>query len=314
MNHFEVLLAAIAPGLLVLTYGVTKTRASWGNEALWTAFFLGGLGAFGALPVELAVLWLVDHASLTSVLKAGVIAGFSAAVPEETIKYLILVYAAERHVDTRRRQDVIILALAVSLGFATVENFLFVATPTDWGLVAALRALTAVPGHGIDGLAMGALLTAARVGLDRQKVWECLALIVPVIMHAGYDFPLFVFKSGAAVTGTGPRLIVLWITVLVTTSIVAIGLCNWILPVAAQADRLSRRDLRESAATSFIIGTGCAFLVIAVALGVLVAVSNGIAFPAIGIGLGIFPLTMGIDLIRTGLRQRPGKRFTQPFA
>jgi hypothetical protein len=75
MNHFEVLLAAIAPGLLVVTYGVTKTGAAWGNEALWTAFLLGGLGVLGALPVELAVQWLVDHASLTSVLKAGVSAG-----------------------------------------------------------------------------------------------------------------------------------------------------------------------------------------------------------------------------------------------
>jgi RsiW-degrading membrane proteinase PrsW (M82 family) len=314
MNHFEVLLAAIATGLLVLTYGVTKTRASWGNEALWTAFFLGGLGVIGAIPVELVVQWLADHASLTSALKAGVIATFSAAVPEETIKYLILVCAVERHVDARRRQDIIILALAVALGFATVENFLYVVTPTNWGLVAAIRALTAVPGHGIDGLAMGALLTAARVGLDRQKAWECFALIVPVTMHAAYDYPLFVLRSSAAVTGTGPQLVVLWITILLATSILAIGLCNWILPAAAQADRISRRDLRESAATPFIIGVGCAFLVIAAMLGVLVAVSNGIAFPAIGIGLGIFPLAMGIDLIRTGLRQRQGKRFSQTIA
>ena len=88
-----------------------KTRASWGNVALWTAFFLGGLGIVGVLPIEILIEWIADHASLSPIPRAGVSAVFSAAVPEETLKYLILVYAAERHVDARRRQDIMILAL-----------------------------------------------------------------------------------------------------------------------------------------------------------------------------------------------------------
>jgi protease PrsW len=311
MNHFEVLLAAIAPGLSVLVYGVTKTRAAWDNEALWTAFFLGGLGALGVIPLEVALIWLANHASLTPLIHAGVTATFSAAIPEETIKYLILVYAAERHVDARRRQDLIALALAVSLGFATVENFIYLATPANWGFLAATRALTAVPEHGIVGLAMGALLTAARLDDKRTTFWACLALIIPMVMHAAYDFPLFVSKSGDPGNAITPRLVIFWITVLLITSILAIGLCNWILPAAAHADRISGRDLTEGAPASFIIGAGCATLVVAAGLGVSVALSKGLAFPSIGIG--IFPLAIGIDLIRTGLRQRP-KRFSQPFA
>ena len=124
---------------------------------------------------------------------------------------------------------------------------------------------------------MGALLTAARIGPGRQRLWGCLALIVPIAMHAAYDFPLFLLQSGAAVTGAGQWPIALWITILLITSVFAIGLCNWILPAAAQADRLSRRDLRGGAAALFIVGTGCAFLVIGL-VAVFVAVSQGSAF------------------------------------
>jgi hypothetical protein len=65
MDRVEVLLAAVTPGILVLAYGVAKTRGSWSSEALWTAFLLGGLGVVAAIPIELAIDWLVGVASLS---------------------------------------------------------------------------------------------------------------------------------------------------------------------------------------------------------------------------------------------------------
>lgn len=64
MERVEVLLAAVTPGILVLAYGVTKTRGSWSSEALWTAFLLGGLGVIVAIPIELLIRWLIGLAAL----------------------------------------------------------------------------------------------------------------------------------------------------------------------------------------------------------------------------------------------------------
>ena len=122
------------------------------------------------------------------VAEAGVNAVVIAAIPEEAIKFFVLVYLAEKHVDVRRLQDLLVLALAVSLGFATLENFGYVISAGGWKTIAALRAIAAVPGHGIDGLAMGALLIRARLSGRAEDVR--LALIVPIILHAAYDFPL----------------------------------------------------------------------------------------------------------------------------
>jgi len=309
MDRAEHLLAAAAPGLLILAYSVVKTRISWRNQAVWTAFLLGGLGIFAALPLEIALHWAVNFAVASSTLwQAGIVALLVAAIPEEGIKYLILVGAVESHVDARRRQDLIALAAAVSLGFATVENFGFIVIPAKWLSVAAIRSLTAVPGHGIDGLAMGALLTAARLQTRRRTVWAALALIVPIIMHAAYDFPPLVFKAAGAADTYESWLTVFWPAVLTVESIIALGLCNWVLPAAKNADRQSGRDM-EDATSSSLTGFIMIVLVVVAAISLVAALSKGIVPLALGIVLAILPLALGIDFIWTEVRRHGDKDF-----
>jgi RsiW-degrading membrane proteinase PrsW (M82 family) len=245
---------------------------------------------------------VIDLSAPSPMAKASYYALLVAAIPEETIKFFILLGAAETHVDARRRQDLIMLAAAVSLGFATLENFLFVAAPTKWQLVAGLRALTAVPGHGVDGLAMGALLTAARVKPDRRNLWIASALFVPVLVHAAYDFPLFANKYGLSTGDSEAQFIMTWIALLLTTAIVAIGLCNWILPMARLADQLSGRDQSRSTSALFVIAAGCALLIIATAATILLSLSTDAAGRVASIALCVFPVAMALDLIWTGFR------------
>jgi protease PrsW len=307
MDRFAILATAIAPGIFVLTYGVIKTNSDWKNEALWTAFFLGAISTFAVIPVEWGIRWLIGLTSLPPVVKGGMLALIEAAIPEEAVKYLILVGVAERHVDARRRQDIIMLALAVSLGFATVENFLYVVTLGHWQVIAVRRALTAVPEHGIVGLTMGALLTAARVKLDRRTMWAGLALIVPVIMHAAYDFPLLALRAGAAAPAgstSAPFLIALWLVILLVESIIAIRLCNWILPAAKEADRLSGRDARSDIPAALVIAVCCFFVITIAALGIFIGANTISRLTEIGVSVAILPLALGIDLIRTAVRRR----------
>lgn len=304
MERVEVLLAAVTPGILVLAYGVTKTRGSWSSEALWTAFLLGGLGVVVAIPIELLIRWLIGLAALSPLLGAGALAVLVAAIPEETTKFLILIGAAETHVDARRRQDIIVLATAVSLGFATVENFLYLLAPEHWGLTVTGRALTAVPGHGINGLTMGALLTAARVRPDRRIMWTASALVIPAIMHAAYDFPLFAITSHAAQPATLPWIALLWCVIFLISSIVAIGLCNWILPAAKQADSISRHNSRGLAPAGPLIIVGVILFVSASTLAFLIYWVRGHSGLAASAVLGVVPIVLALDLIWTGLRRR----------
>jgi protease PrsW len=229
-----ILATAIVPPLLILAYWIRKASVDWRSEAIWSAFFLGAVGMFGALGVELAINQLGFLGGSFPVVGSAAKAVFVAAIPEESIKFFVLVVLAEKHVDVRRFQDVIVLGLAVSLGFAMLENFFYVISGADWRMTAALRAFTSVPGHGLDGLAMGALLVSARLdgikGHGIKEIWATRsALLVPVLLHAAYDFPLFVMKQGIAKLWFGTA----WLMVVAISSILVIRLFNRVLAQSA---------------------------------------------------------------------------------
>ena len=248
MSRFLIVLAAVAPSLLMLSYAIAKTRGSWRSEAMWHAFFVGALSALAAVGIEFVLAGIVKLGHLSLVANAASTAIFVAAIPEEGIKFLVLILLAERHVEVRRLQDIIVLAVAVSLGFATVENFCYVAEPGKWQEVAAVRAVAAVPAHGIDGLMMGALLAAARLHPDRNPMRLIPALLVPIVSHAAYDFPAIAVYKGAA---WGP-FTAAWLLVVVCSSILAIVLCNRVLTKASAADRAREagHDILEQGFTS----------------------------------------------------------------
>jgi len=204
----------------MLGYGIAKTRSSWKSEAIWTAFVFGALCTIAVGAFELIVQAAISRAHLSAIADAAVTAVIMAAIPEESAKFLVLVGLAEKHVDVRRRQDYIMQALAVSLGFAALENAFFVIAAGDWKVIAAARAITAVPAHGICGLVMGALLVAAR--LSRKKITAALALIVPVILHAAYDFPLLAIDKNVA----REFFAGIWLLILILSSVFAILLSN----------------------------------------------------------------------------------------
>jgi RsiW-degrading membrane proteinase PrsW (M82 family) len=301
MVRLLILLAAITPPLIILSYGIAKARGTWRAEATWNAFLVGAVSAIAAIGCELALDYLLALDRMGPLAGSAAKAVLVAGIPEESIKFFVLVSLAEKHVDVRRLQDILVLALAVSLGFATFENFFYVTSVGGWKMTAALRAITAVPGHGIDGLAMGALLVAARLNGNKTFQGTKYALLVPILLHAAYDFPLFAIQKNVDKFWCAAA----WLVIIAASSIFVITLCNRIIPRAVAADRAAGRDGTSIETTDRLIVGG----MIAIVGGPLLAAS---AFYAKGFELatsvatvlGIFPVALGIDSVLTGLRRR----------
>jgi len=296
MIKLLILAAAIVPALAMLGYGIAKARDSWKCEATWSAYVLGALGAIAAALGEVALGYFIPLGHAGSI-AAAAIGAAAVAATEESVKFLVLINLAEKHVDVRRLQSVLVVALAVSLGFATLENLGYVIARDNWKIIAATRAITSVPGHGLDGLAMGALLIAARLGGD-TGIWRRRnALIVPILLHAAYDFPLLARHSGPTLFG------IIWLVTLAVSCVLVIALCNLIIPLAAEFDRASGRS--ESVETSDrLIAGGVISLIGGPLLALSVVFTIGLDSMAAAIGLGVIPFALGIDTIRMGLRRR----------
>jgi hypothetical protein len=237
---------------------------------------------------------------MNPVVSSAAEAVLAAAIPEEAIKFFVLVSLAEKHVDIRRLQDILVLALAVSLGFATLENFFYLISAGDWKITAAMRAITSVPGHGIDGLAMGALLVATRTN-GSKSLWSTrYALVVPIILHAAYDFPLFAIQKNIERIWFCSA----WLVIIALSSLFVIKLCNRIIPRAVAADRAAGRDGTSIETTDRLIFGGMVALLIGPLLAASAFYSRGFEFASLATILSIFPVALGIDAILTGFRRR----------
>ena len=132
-----------------------------------------------------------------------VFAGIS--VIEELSKWISVKIGMIRDLEFNNMYDGIVFAVIVSLGFAGVENVLYVLSSimegfTSFYLVAVFRAFLAVPGHAIYGLFMGLFLEKAKICKLKEDdagnvIYHGLSLFVPMLLHTIYD-ALLIYTTG----------------------------------------------------------------------------------------------------------------------
>ena len=111
-----------------------------------------------------------------------------AACTEELFKFIAFYLLIWRNRHFNEKFDGIVYASFISLGFAGIENILYV---TDGGMsVGITRAFTAIPAHALFGVIMGYQFGLARFYPKERVRRLFLALLIPILLHGIYDFIL----------------------------------------------------------------------------------------------------------------------------
>jgi RsiW-degrading membrane proteinase PrsW (M82 family) len=191
--------------------------------------FLGGL-----LAIIMALLLGTGLQAITGTPPAGwgfiaYRAFLLAGVCEELAKYLVLYWLIWHNKAFDQHYDGILYAVLVSLGFALVENILYV---WQGGLdVAALRAVLSVPAHALFAVLMGYYFSLARFHrLTLRTYYLHLALWWPVLLHGLFDFSLMAL----------PFAVTLWHSVLVCAAFFAVVILLWRMSLERMAHHLER--------------------------------------------------------------------------
>jgi len=201
------LLASLAPVFIILFY--IYLRDKYEKEPLGMlvkALLLGIVIVLPVIFVERLLMNLMPEAgkAASAAWHAFVVAGTT----EELFKFLALYLLIWNSPSFNEKFDGIVYAVFVSLGFAGVENVLYV---LDGGMQTALtRALTAVPAHAIFGITMGYYLGIAHMYTELRGKYLGRALLIPIILHGIYDFILMV-EIGWLLLLFVPYVIVLYI-------------------------------------------------------------------------------------------------------
>jgi protease PrsW len=178
--------SAIVPSLLLVWYFHWRDLYPEPGRVIWTTFALGVSTTPAVLLVTAPLSWLLS--SIPGAHLAGFLAAFlTAAIPEEFFKLLVLRGYCARHRDFNEPMDGVVYGAVASLGFATLENVLYV---TAIGFTAAVvRALTAVPTHAFLGAIMGYYVGRAKFHANERTRTYVMAYVVPMVLHGLYDYP-----------------------------------------------------------------------------------------------------------------------------
>lgn len=188
-------IAALLPAVYLIGYVYKKDRVEKEPAGLlWKLAFLGAVSTIPAAFIEIILENVLGFFFLPEQLFYQLISNFLiVAVTEEFWKRQVVMRAAWRHPAFNYRFDAIVYAVCSAMGFAALENLMYVA---DGGLSVALsRALLAVPSHAVDGVLMGFFLGEAKL-CERQGDFRGRkknmknSLLVPVLAHGFYDFCL----------------------------------------------------------------------------------------------------------------------------
>ncbi|MCP4547481.1 MAG: heme exporter protein CcmD [bacterium] len=186
MKLATTILMAVIPSLLLLRYFYRRDLHPEPRGVLLKTFLLGILITVPIIILVSPVNALL-HPAMHPLLYGALVAFLCAAIPEELFKFLVLTRYSARHPAFDEPMDGIVYGATVSLGFATLENILYVAQG-GW-VTALLRGFTAVPCHACLGAIMGYYIGQARFGRNRRgKMF--LGLFAAILLHGLYDFPL----------------------------------------------------------------------------------------------------------------------------
>ncbi len=183
----DLLFISLAPVLIIAFY--VYGRDKYEKEpftVLLRALFTGILIVLPVLIVEklLGILKPPSDNIGSAAYDAFVIAGFT----EEGFKFLGFYLIFWNNRNFNEEFDGIVYAVYIALGFAAIENLIYVFTG-GYG-VGVLRALTAVPAHALFGIMMGYYFGLARFNPSRRFLFIIMAFIMPYLSHAVYDFLL----------------------------------------------------------------------------------------------------------------------------
>ena len=201
------LFISLAPVILILIY--VNYRDKYEKEPFSLLMKSLAAGAIIVIPVIIVEMILGDMYKSGDKITNAFYNGFIvAALTEEAFKFFAFRLLIWKNRNFNEFFDGIIYAVFISLGFAAVENILYVFEGGH--SVGVLRALTAVPGHALFGVAMGYYFGLARFNPEKKSYYMGMAILIPFLLHGFYDF-ILMSENGWLLLLFVPYVVFMWI-------------------------------------------------------------------------------------------------------
>lgn len=187
---------ATIPIIIIMLYVYSKDKNKEPLALLIKLFLSGFLSCYLVLIVSdlLGMVFPFMEETNRSVFGTFLYAFIGVALVEELCKWIMVMLIGYNHNAFDEIYDILIYAVFVSLGFAFIENVMYVINLNSLR-TAMVRAVSAVPSHACDAVFMGYFLSIAKQNELNKKnkyvsKYIILSIVTPTILHGTYDFLL----------------------------------------------------------------------------------------------------------------------------
>lgn len=201
---------ALAPVVALFTYFYVRDKYEKEPSLLLLFVFMGGFLSVGPVIMLGQILHTLLNLFVNpEMLLYTIVENFIViSLVEEGFKFLVVMRFAYRHQAFNEPYDGMMYAITASLGFAALENILYV---LDGGMMVGLaRMVLSVPAHALFGAFMGYYAGKAKFAAARRRHYLFLALFVPTILHGLYNFVLILNRGEFALLVVPLSLFMWW--------------------------------------------------------------------------------------------------------
>lgn len=222
---------AILPAAVLTAFLVSHYRKRIGLRLILRTLVLGVMSGMLVLAAGPIIHWVSDWP--TPGYEFALSQAFlGAAGPEELVKFLLLYFIVREHKDCDSGGDMFCAAMLIGLGFAGLENTIYLlrAPENEWLDLGTMRGVLAIPAHMVFGAVMGLFAARAYRGQRPALNWA-LALIMPILGHGLYDFPMMMWDELSYAPFENPNEIwsqMFWLlmAVLVASGVATVLICR----------------------------------------------------------------------------------------
>ena len=194
-----ILISALTPVAVLLWYIYRKDKVQLEpTKWLLKAFGFGVLSTFlsfvFSVPACLLLGMEMDANTYSSIFDALADAFLLAAIPEELAKLIMLWLLLRKNPHFDEKFDGIVYAVCIGMGFAGIENVMYLAGGIEdgsWISIGISRALFSIPAHFLFAVLMGYYYSLYYWGIDRTLKAKAMILVAPVLAHGLFDGILF---------------------------------------------------------------------------------------------------------------------------
>src|SRR5215475_11408378 len=135
---------AVLPAAVLTVFLVSHYRKRMGARLMVRTLALGVIAGMLVLAGGPIIHWATSFA-MPGVESAFALAFIGAAGPEELAKFLLLYFVVQEHKDCDSGGDLFCAAMLIGLGFAGLENSLYLLHSQDWLTTGTMRGVVAIP-------------------------------------------------------------------------------------------------------------------------------------------------------------------------